>query len=104
MIDSSTLIERIKENQNKDRMLANALSRLVQLYTDKVHFIFELLQNAEDAEATKIQFVMHEDCLEVIHDGNPFTESNLRALCDVGMSDKLTEINKIGQFGIGFEF
>ena len=103
MIDSSTLIERIKENQNKDRMLANALSRLVQLYTDKVHFIFELLQNAEDAEATKIQFVMHEDCLEVIHDGNPFTESNLRALCDVGMSDKLTEINKIGQFGIGFK-
>ena len=45
------------------------LSFLGQLYTDRTHFIFELLQNAEDAGASKILFKLLDDGLEVSHDG-----------------------------------
>ena len=45
------------------------LSFLGKLYTDRTHFIFELLQNAEDAGATRILFRLFDDRLEVSHDG-----------------------------------
>ena len=50
------------------------LSFLGRLYTDKTHFIFELLQNAEDAGASKILFELFHNKLEVSHDGRPFNE------------------------------
>src|SRR4051794_24199448 len=49
------------------------LAFLGRLYADRTHFIFELLQNAEDAEATCLTFELHENRLEVRHDGRPFT-------------------------------
>ena len=30
---------------------------LTELYPDKAHFIYELLQNAEDQDATKVEFI-----------------------------------------------
>ena len=43
---------------------------LTLLYSDKVHFIYELLQNAEDARATEVQFVLNADRLEFEHNGD----------------------------------
>lgn len=83
--------------------LRRSLFKLIQLYTDKSHFIFELLQNAEDAEARNIKFVQYKDRLEVLHDGIPFTQQNLEALRSVGRSDKAANLNKIGEFGVGFK-
>lgn len=37
------------------------LSFLGRLYTDRTHFVFELLQNAEDAGATRIRFSLFDD-------------------------------------------
>ena len=93
----------IKQKQNKDGMLKRSLERLIQLYTDKSHFVYELLQNAEDAEASCIRFIQHRDYLEVLHDGKPFTEKNLEGLCDIGKSDKVDNLNQIGEFGVGFK-
>ena len=59
-------------------MLRRALERIIQLYTDKSHFVYELLQNAEDAEANNIRFIQYPDRLEVFHDGKPFTSENLQ--------------------------
>ena len=56
-------------------MLRRSLERIIQLYTDKSHFVYELLQNAEDAGATGIRFVQYSDRLEVMHDGKSFTTS-----------------------------
>jgi hypothetical protein len=54
------------------------LSFLGRLYADKTHFIFELLQNAEDAMANKIKFSLFPDRLEILHDGNPMCQGSCR--------------------------
>lgn len=97
------IASQIKTAQDKDGMLRRALERIIQLYTDKSHFVYELLQNAEDAEAKSIKFIQYEDRLEVLHDGKPFTSENLQRLCDIGRSDKADNLNQIGEFGVGFK-
>jgi hypothetical protein len=77
------------------------LDLLGHLYADRTHFIFELIQNAEDAGATSISFDVHEDRLEVRHDGRPFTEADVRGICGVAKSTK--DLTSIGKFGIGFK-
>jgi hypothetical protein len=74
-----------------------------QLYTEKTHFIFELLQNAEDEGATHIQFNLYADRLEVLHDGKPFDESNVIGICGIGEGTKADDFTKIGKIGIGFK-
>lgn len=97
------IVDEIKSTQDKDEMLRNALIRIIQLYPEKVHFIYELLQNAEDAEAKNIKFVLYDDRLEVMHDGKPFTLSDLRSLFNIGKSNKAENYNQIGEFGVGFK-
>jgi hypothetical protein len=77
------------------------LDLLGQLYSERTHFIFELIQNAEDARATELSFELFSDRLEVRHDGRPFTEADVRGVCGVGQSRK--SLTSIGQFGIGFK-
>ena len=79
------------------------LDLLGQLYSERTHFIFELIQNAEDAGATELGFELFEDRLEVRHDGRPFTEADVRGVCGVGKSGKAGDLTAIGKFGIGFK-
>lgn len=79
------------------------LDLLGQLYSERTHFIFELIQNAEDAGATALAFDLHTDRLEVRHDGRPFTEADVRGVCGVGKSEKADDLTQIGKFGIGFK-
>ncbi len=79
------------------------LDLLGQLYSERTHFIFELIQNAEDAGATELAFELFEDRLEVKHDGRPFTEADVRGVCGVGKSGRSGDLTKIGKFGIGFK-
>ena len=79
------------------------LSFLGRLYTDRTHFVFELLQNAEDAGATRILFRLFEDRLEVTHDGRAFNEADVRGVCGVGEGTKVEDMTQIGKFGIGFK-
>jgi hypothetical protein len=77
------------------------LDLLGQLYSERTHFLFELIQNAEDAGATSLAFELFEDRLELRHDGRPFTEADVRGVCGVGKSTK--SLTAIGKFGIGFK-
>ena len=79
------------------------LDLLGHLYSERTHFIFELIQNAEDAGATALAFELFTDRLEVRHDGRPFTEADVRGVCGVAQSGKSGDLTKIGQFGIGFK-
>ena len=79
------------------------LSFLGRLYTDRTHFIFELLQNAEDAGASKVLFQLVEDRLEVLHDGRLFDEKDVRGICGIGEGTKTEDLTQIGKFGIGFK-
>jgi hypothetical protein len=79
------------------------LDLLGQLYSDRTHFIFELIQNAEDAGARELAFELFGDRLEVRHDGRPFTDADVRGICGVGNSAKAGDLTAIGRFGIGFK-
>ena len=79
------------------------LDLLGHLYSERTHFIFELVQNAEDAGATELTFELFGDRLQVRHDGRAFTEADVRGVCGVGKSSKSDDLTKIGKFGIGFK-
>jgi hypothetical protein len=79
------------------------LDLLGQLYSERTHFIFELIQNAEDAGATELAFELFADRLELRHDGRPFSEADVRGVCGVGKSGKSGDLTAIGKFGIGFK-
>ena len=83
---------------------------LANRYDERTHFIFELLQNAEDAlhrrqtsgpPSRAVSFHLQQDALRVSHYGDPFTEKDVRGICGIDESTK--EINEIGRFGIGFK-
>ncbi len=75
----------------------------VEKYPDAVHFVYELLQNAEDQGATEAHFELFNDKLVFLHNGNPFKRSDVENITGIGNSDKPREANKIGRFGVGFK-
>ena len=79
------------------------LDLLGHLYSERTHFIYELIQNAEDARATELSFELSAGRLEVSHDGRPFTEDDVRGICGVARTTKSADLTTIGQFGIGFK-
>lgn len=82
---------------------------LANRYDDRTHFIFEVLQNAEDALAKRgewegqraVEFSLSPDALSVTHFGKPFDEDDVRGICGIGESTK--NLTAIGRFGIGFK-
>lgn len=94
-----TEISRYNEEQlGKDRK-----SRMSQvaMYAESAHFIYELLQNADDAEATEISFHLEAEQLTVEHNGKPFTDEDIRKISYFG--EGKTDVTKIGHFGLGFK-
>ena len=79
---------------------------LTVLYSDKVHFIYELLQNAEDAGATEVRFVLNAASLEFEHNGDQLFEiEDVKSITNIGSSTKtkIDDDKSIGEFGIGFK-
>ena len=82
---------------------------LANRYDDRTHFIYELLQNAEDALARRVgwrgsravSFDLDGVMLRVSHYGVPFDERDVAGVCGIGKSTK--ELTAIGRFGIGFK-
>ena len=82
---------------------------LADRYDDRTHFIFELLQNAEDALADRtgwmgsraVRFDLGPDLLCFSHFGKPFDDRNVRGICGIDESTK--DRRAIGRFGIGFK-
>lgn len=72
--------------------------RLRELYRDRA--TYELLQNADDAGASRALFILTATGLAFVHDGGWFTVSNFRSLAD-GWSDK-DPGTCIGHKGLGF--
>ncbi|MEI6752769.1 MAG: AAA domain-containing protein [Paludibacter sp.] len=118
---------------NKSRLeLAKALKHpalvgfwnsIINKYPESAHFIYELLQNADDANASKVYFKITKDGVIFRHNGSVrFTLSeptelketndringilgHINSITSVGASTKSAEDseNKIGKFGIGFK-
>ena len=89
------------------------------LYAENAHFVFELIQNAEDAGATSVTFILTDKGVFFLHNGaRDFTVTSasnekldtkngtlgdLNSILSVGNSNKKFEGNKIGKFGCGFK-
>ena len=99
-------IERIY-NSNKDFVendnFKGVKKIIVDNYSDEAHFIYEMLQNADDAQAKEITFELREDKLVVSHNGIAFTENDLEGICSISKGTKSNDYTKIGKFGIGFK-
>ena len=82
---------------------------LADRYDDRTHFIFELLQNAEDALGRRVSwsghrrvsFTLSQARLTVSHFGRPFDDADVRGVCGIAQSTK--DNLSIGRFGIGFK-
>lgn len=75
---------------------------IINQYNDRTHFIYEILQNAEDAGATRIQFHLEKEKLVIKHDGRPFNEKDIEGVCGIANGTK-EDGTRIGHFGIGFK-
>lgn len=76
---------------------------LTELYPDNAHFIYELLQNAEDTEATEVKFSLKDNELIFQHNGRDFDFKDIEGITSIGQGTKKDDINKIGKFGVGFK-
>jgi hypothetical protein len=92
---------------------------IVHKYSDHAHFIYELLQNADDARATEVRFELTPTGLYFRHNGtihfsvtNIETEKedfendrlgHLNAITGIGFSGKRHNEGTIGTFGMGFK-
>jgi transglutaminase-like putative cysteine protease len=92
----------ILEATPKSLSQANAESILShQVYTDPGHFLIELLQNAEDAQASYWRVEISEDSVSAAHDGIPFDARDVVGVLSIGQTTKHKE--QIGFFGVGFK-
>lgn len=78
------------------------LSIIINQYSDRTHFIYEILQNAEDAGATYINFKLEQSRLIIFHNGRPFNERDIEGVCGIADGTK-DDGTRIGHFGIGFK-
>ena len=91
---------------------------VIDKYSDQAHFVYELLQNADDAEATSVRFILRDRELLFAHNGNRhFSLTNPKDEAIDGENDTLGDINaitsvanstkksssQIGKFGVGFK-
>lgn len=91
---------------SKERGAYNGLRKLLtELYPDKAHFIYELLQNAEDKEAYSVNFELYNDRLVFTHNGKKrdFILDDIDSITNIGTSTKIDDPTSIGKFGVGFK-
>jgi len=88
------------ENLGKD---TKSRKSQVNLYSKPTHFIYELLQNADDYEATEVEFWLSKNELILEHNGIPFKEENVRAISYFESGTSAEDSLKTGQFGLGFK-
>jgi hypothetical protein len=98
---------------NRSKRFSGVTKLLTDLYPDNAHFIYELLQNAEDARdksvpnnsgASLVRFTLSNDALKFEHNGEGlFTLEDVGRITGIGDSTKRDDPTSIGKFGLGFK-
>ena len=99
--------------------LTNRLRRILTGYPRDITILKEQLQNADDAGATEIHFILDprqhktqrvfEESWEplqgpslLVYNNKPFTEADMKGIQNLGEGSKGDDPTKTGQYGIGF--
>ena len=96
------LIKAHQENDFTDGIHA----LLTDMYPDTAHFIYELLQNAEDMKATVVRFILDTNGIDFEHNGTKrsFNIEDIDAITNIGHNgQKKDDPTSIGKFGVGFK-
>lgn len=79
-------------------------SALAEANKKPTHFVLELLQNAEDANASEVNICLYQDRFVFSHNGTKkFRLRDIRGITGLGDSGKGEDDNAIGHFGMGFK-
>lgn len=88
-------------------MLANLLDTVSSdIYSESQRFIFELIQNADDAALNminEVHFDFYPNALIVSHEGKYFDETDIYSITNAGKGTKSADATKTGYKGIGFK-
>lgn len=99
--------------------LTNRLKRILKAYPCGKELLKELLQNADDAQATEIRFILDprrhpkerifETCWEplqgpalCVYNNKPFTKADIEGIQNLGEGSKGDDPSRTGQYGVGF--
>lgn len=84
----------------KDPEYINVFNGVIDKYCDSAHFIYELLQNADDAKATEVEMVLTKNQFIFTHNGKErFTVSDPENAEEDRMNNRLGHINAITAIG-----
>ena len=109
-ISNEELEKLIKKQVNTARTLRGGSVRLPGFLnliktqnSSPTQFIYELLQNAEDANAREVRIKLTKYGLDFHHNGDDFNIEDIKGLVTLGFSRKSDDLTKAGQFGVGFK-
>ena len=104
---------RVKANEVfNQRAFRGVKPNVVDKYAETAHFVYELLQNADDANATEVTIILQSDRLLFKHNGTKHFDitseedervGDINSITGIGNSSKENTQNKIGKFGVGFK-
>lgn len=101
--------KRSEPSENTTSLAQSLNQQMYTLFHEPQNFIYELIQNMEDANATSVTFYFNEDSLMISHNGNEFSSHDIERICDISRdhdahaSAKSNLAEKIGYKGIGFK-
>ena len=94
------LIKEANDSPNLLRDLAGLERYIAESYTNRA--LSEIIQNADDAGASRVRIIHQRDVLIIANDGRVFSYSDIESLCRSAYSAKDRDIH-IGYRGIGFK-
>ncbi|BEP13297.1 hypothetical protein acdb102_16080 [Acidothermaceae bacterium B102] len=83
------------------KMIDNARAGAGSLSGDRLQALSEIVQNADDAQATEIRFEREPDYLVAVHNGRALNLRDVHALAAPWLTTKQGESSATGRFGVG---
>ena len=119
MLEDLDVTDEFSEDFGQEEKLTQRLNNILRDYPRGITFLKELLQNADDANATKLfiildkRFHSNEKVISeewkqlqgpaiLIWNDSMFSKEDIIGIQRIGLGSKRDDANKIGQYGIGF--
>ena len=119
MLEDLDVTDEFSEDFGQEEKLTQRLNNILRDYPRDITFLKEFLQNADDANATKLfiildkrfhnsEKVISEEWKQLqgpailIWNNSIFSKEDLIGIQRIGLGSKRDDANKIGQYGIGF--